>query len=328
MTDLTVFVSTFNRIDTLTSCIAALERQTHPKRIVIVDNGSSHPDGIRLLDSLPYTVYRLPRIEDVPAEEGDEDAHGGESMQAVQRNVSEAMRREWETQPHPDWFAVTDADVWVDGATDSLDAYIELAESTGRAIGPHLRLDTHPNYPLRAAAIIQHARILFRADMTWRHGYPFSIDPIDTTFHLFPAGPSFNRLGMDTARVGPPYVATHSDWCIDILNPTVENNAYILGSGEAASWGGRWIRDFFSAFHRDREEAYALVARQQKTYEDYFYPWFMQSWMLHNGYGCDQDLERSRGLLRDAVPSWSPCWPFERHWDAMVYDNDFSCLGW
>lgn len=328
--DLTVFVSTFNRIDTLWRCIIALEFQTRRKRIVVVDNGTSHPQAVDLLDRLEerYTVYRMPRIEDVPAEDGDEEAHGGESMQAVQRNVQEAFRREWETQPRPQWFGMTDADVWLDGDPDSLDTYIELAEQTGRGVGPHLRLDTHPNYPLRAAAIIQHARILFKQDMTWLDGIPHSIDPIDTTFHVFPAGPTFNRLGMDTVRVGFPWVATHSDWLIDITDPTDENYAYILGAGEAASWGGRWIRTFFQAWHRSLEEAYAEVTAARKTYEDYFYPWFMRAWMLQHGYGCQQDPELSRRVLRDAVPEWSPCWKFEQHWDAMVYDNDFSCLGW
>jgi glycosyltransferase involved in cell wall biosynthesis len=330
MSDLTVFVSTFNRIQTLARCLYFLEGQEREKRIVIVDNGSDHPDAVNLLRRLStqYIVYWMPRIEDVKEEAGDDEAHGGVSMQAVQRNVSEAFRWEWERDPSVRWYGMTDADVHLDGEEDSLDTYIHLAAQTGRAVGPHLRLNTHVNYPLRAAAIIQHARILFREDMQWWEDVPWSPDPIDTTFHLFKAGPVFNRLGMDTARVGPPWCATHSDWMINLLEPTPENHAYILGSGEAASWGGRWLRPFFEAWLQSPEEAYELVSGSVKLHDDYFYPWFMWSWMLQYGHACQQDLERSRHVLRNAIPDWSPCHKFEPYWDAMVYDNDFSCLGW
>ena len=330
MSDLTVFVSTFNRIDTLTACVAALEAQERPKRIVIVDNGSRDPSAVRLLDELAedYMVYRYPAIEDVPAEEGDDAKHGGESMSAVQRNISRAFREEWDAGRRPPWFGVTDADVSVDGRADSLDVFIRLAEKTGRAIGPHLQVNAHPNYPLRSAVMLTQSRVLFRGRMKWLGDIPYSDDPIDTTFHLFPSSPSFNRLGMETFRVGAPWWSTHLDWRIDVLNPTEENFAYILGCGEAASWGGRWIRGMFSAFIRSPEEAFALLEAERMTHSDYFYPGFMLSWMLQYGHGCEQDMERSREVLRAAIPDWSPCRDYEQHWDALVYGDDLSCLGW
>ena len=330
MSDLTIFVSTFNRLDTLGRCLAALERQSHPKRIVIVDNGSTWPLAIDYLDELEhrYTVYRMPRIEDVPAEDGDDRAHGGHSMQAVQRNVSEAFRLEWKYRPQPRWYAMTDADVHLDGPPNSLDIYMHLAEGIGYAVGPHLKLNVHRNYPLRAAAVIQHARILFARKMEWFNWIPFSRDPIDTTFHLFPASGSFNRLGMETVRVGPPWTATHSDWLIDVCSPTSENHAYILGCGEAASWGGRWLREMFRAWLRSPEDAFELLARDEKIHDDYFHPGFMLAWMYQFGHGCKRDVRRSKEIMRAAIPSWSPCWEFEDCWDDMVYRDDHSCLGW
>lgn len=329
MSDLTIFVATFNRLDTLENCIESLERQTRPKQIVIVDNGSTWDKAVVYLNFLEtkYTVYRMPRIEDVPREIGDENAHGGDAMQAVQRNVSEAFRQERWRSDKDKWYGMTDADVWLDGPSDSLDTYIRLAEQTGRAVGPHLRLSAHRNYPLRSAAIIQHARILFRDRMFWWNEIPHSVDPIDTTFHLFPAGDWFNRLGMETFRVGPPYMATHSDWLIDFCNPTEENYAYILRCGEAASWGGRWIKGFFEAWLRSPEEAFALVEADRMTRDDYFYPGFMLSWMLEFGHGCEIDLERSKRVLRRAFPTWSPCLQYKQHWDALLA-GDESCLGW
>lgn len=329
MSDLTIFVATFNRIDTLERCLFYLECQSHPKRIVIVDNGSWDTTAVSLLKQLEkqYTVYWLPRIEDVPPEPGDDAAHGGDAMQAVQRNVNEAVRHEWENEPRPRWYAMTDADVWLDGPPESLDIYMQLAEESGRAVGPHLKLSAHLNYPLRGAAIIQHARILFRERMFWWSDIPHSIDPIDTTFHLFTASGWFNRLGMETFRVGPPWTATHSDWLIDFQNPTEENYAYILGCGEAASWGGRWIKGMFEAWLRSPEEAFALLESEHKKHDDYFYPGFMLSWALEFGQGCEIDLVRSRRVLRRAFPHWSPCLAYEQHWEALLA-GDESCLGW
>jgi hypothetical protein len=164
--------------------------------------------------------------------------------------------------------------------------------------------------------------------MEWLDEIPFSRDPIDTTFHLFPASKSFNRLGMETVRVGPPWTATHSDWLIDFCNPTEENHAYILGCGEAASWGGRWLRGMFRAWLESPETAFDLLLKDEKTHDDYFHPGFMLAWMYQYGHGCKQDVPRSKELIRAAIPAWSPCWQFEHCWDDMVYGNDFSCLGW
>lgn len=330
LSDLTVFVSTFNRLGTLQNCLAYLERQRVRKRIVIVDNGSDHPSAVNYLEFLAehYPVYWMPRIEDVPALDGDDAAHGGHSMQAVQRNVSECFRREWEEQPRPHWYGMTDADVWLDGPRDSLNRYIALAEHLGYAVGPHLKLNVHDNYPLRAGALIQHARILFKQKMEWYGEIPFSRDPIDTTFHLFPASSHFDRLAMETVRVGPPWTATHSDWLIDVMNPTVENHAYILGCGEAASWGGRWLRPMFEKWLESPEAAFAYLQTEHPTYEDYFHPWFMLAWMYQWGHGCEQNLRKARDYIRKAIPRWAPVWDFADDWDALVFRNDQSFLGW
>lgn len=329
MSDLTIFVATFNRIDTLERCLTALERQRHPKRIVIVDNGSWDPTAVTLLKRLEkqYTVYWLPRIEDVPEDSDGITSHGGHGMQAVQRNVSEAFRLEWENEPRPRWYGMTDADVCLDGPRESLDIYMELAAEIGRAVGPHLKLNVHRNYPLRSAAVILNARVLFRDRMSWWEDVPYSHDPIDSTFHLFPASARFARLEMNTVRVGPPWWATHTDWLIDVCAPTEENHAYILGSGEAASWGGRWISGMFAAYLRSPEEAFTLIEQECKIHNDYFWPGFMLSWMLQFGHGCEINLERSRSVLYDAFPDWSPCWEFEEHWDALLHEGE-TCLGW
>jgi glycosyltransferase involved in cell wall biosynthesis len=330
MTDLTVFVGTFNRTDTLTRCIEYLQAQRRPVKVVVVDNGSRDRQAKTLLDELAaaHTVYRMPAIEDYAAAEGDDEAHGGATMQAVARNYQEAMRLEWENEPRPAWYAVCDADTWLDGHPDSLDVYVRLARSLNRAVGPHLRLNVGRNYPLRSAALILNARILFRDHMQTSDGVPWSPDDIDSTFHLFPAAPVFRRLKMDTARVGPPYDATHSDWLLDFHNLTHENHAYIRGCGEAASWGGRWLKGFFYAWLESPREAYLQLEDTQRWQDDYFYEGFMLSWMLQHGHGCDIDLDRSWETLCASFPAWSPCWAYRDCWDDLVYNDDHSCLGW
>lgn len=329
MSDLTVFVGTYNRTLTLMRCILNLEAQTHPLKIVIVDNGSKDINALRYLNelSLKYKVYRFPPNEEVEPKPGDEDAHGGTAMQAVMRNYSTAMENEWASEPRPAWYAVCDCDTSPENPY-SISHYLKIAEGLGVAVGPHLRLNVHQNYPLRTLALVQGARVLFQQRMSWHEGIPYSLDDIDSTFHIFPAGPEFLRLKMSTARVAAPYWTTHTDWLVDFCNPTEENHAYILGSGEAASWSGNWIRPFYRAWLRSPEEAYALVDSSVQTRDDYMPERFILSWMLQYGHGCEPDLKRSRTVMRAAMPTWSPCWEYEDCWDEFVYEDDQTCLGW
>lgn len=330
MSDLTVFVGTFNRLDTLERCLRNLGRQDYRMQCVIVDNGSTHQAAIALLDYLEngFTVYRLPGNEDVQTTEEDEKNHGGRTMSAVAYNYSAAFRAERESGNDSKWFAVCDCDTAPDEAPDSISRYVELAEELDCAVGPHLNLNVHRNYPLRSLALIQNARILFRDKMMWHDGIPYSFDDIDSTFHLFPASDHFNRLGMRTVRVGPPYWTTHTDWLMDACNPTLENHAYILGSSAAASWTGTWLRGWFGTWLHSPEAAFDLVKNCTRTRDDYMPDLFILSWMLQYGHGCEVDIEWSKAVLWDAMPSWSPCWEYEEHWEALVYQDDQSCLGW
>lgn len=330
MSDLTVFVGTFNRLDTLERCLVNLERQTYPKKIVIVDNGSTWWAAKSFLNQLEghYKVYRLPGNEDVETTADDEKNHGGRTMTAVANNYSSAFQAEIEAGRETAWFAVCDCDTAPDGDPDSITRYVTLAEELDCAVGPHLSLNVHRNYPLRSLALIQNARVLFRHRMLWHEEIPYSWDDIDSTFHLFPASPRFERLGMRTARVGYPYWTTHTDWLLDALDPTDENNAYILGSSTAASWTGTWIKEWWAAWQGSSEAAFELLSDYVSERDDYVPERFILSWMLQYGHGCEVDVERSRVVLWNAMPSWSPCWEYEKHWEDLVYDDDQSCLGW
>lgn len=314
MNEVTVFVSTFNRTDTLEKCLRSLRSQTARPRIVIVDNGTDYPPAVRYLEHLSqsHTVYTLPRVF---------------SMDQLTRNISKALRAEWQSQKRPRWYAVTDADIRLD-RSGCISTYIQLARTTGFAVGPHLRPNPHVNYPLRTFVLVQQSAHLYRQLMTWEGKIPYSRLPIDTTFHLFRATKTFRRLKMETVRVGPPWWATHMDWGINLLRPSREHMSYMRSTGPTGSYGGGWIKELYNAFRFDPEQAFLATATSEKKYDDYFLDGFMTSWMLQYGHGCAIDVGRSYAALQNAIPTWSPCWKHEDDWRSIVYDNDLECLGW
>ena len=208
MSDLTVFVGTFNRTDTLTRCFENLEAQDYPQRIVIVDNGSKDEAALSgCFDDLTtgYKVYRCPAIEDVPWQPRETmTAHGGQYHERrADRTTPRRSGRSGSRDAESKWFAVCDCDTAPEHP-ESLSTYVRLAEGLGCAVGPHLSLNVHRNYPLRSLDPVQHARS-FRSHMMWWNGIPYCYDPIDTTFHLFPAARRSTGCRCSTARVGPPY---------------------------------------------------------------------------------------------------------------------------
>lgn len=321
---MTVFLATFNRTETLERTVASLRLQTHPYELVIIDNGSEDPAALELLDRLRRApevrrVYRLPRVA---------------SMQELTDHFNVAVADQFD-RGAAGWFAVTDADVCFEGTDrDALGTYVWLAEGTGCAVGPHLRVDggLPLGYPLRSRVVTTEVRLNYRASMLETDGVFYSAHGIDTTFHVFPAVRAFRRLGMDTLRVGHPYDAMHLDWYLDIFSPTAENKVYVdAGEGVGVgSWGRSWLADFWWRFQADREAAFAhLLASPKNPYDDLCINSFILSWCFQIGAGTEVDLEASRRWLRAAIPRrFEVFWEHEADWDAFVYDNDFSALGW
>lgn len=319
---ITVFIGTFNRLDTLERTVDSYQHLSTPYEIVIVDNGSDHPASLALLGELEKRpevkkVYSLGLVT---------------SMEELTDNYNIAITDQYPRSKSA-WFAVTDADISFEGShPGSLAAYIRVAKKTRFAIGPHTRVDTgiSKGYPLRSRILATESRLLYRASMEWQGSVPFSYWPIDTTFHLFPREATHRRLKMNTARCGPPFDAMHLDWYIDFFNPTDENWIYVLDDrGAVGSWGRKWLRDIWILWFEHGPEAMyeALRAVPRDSY-DLCNTSFLLSWCSQYGYGTSQDKFKSIMELYNAVPDHSVWFELLKNSVEMIYEDDFSCLGW
>ena len=321
---LTVFIGTFNRLETLERSVRSYERFSTPHELVIVDNGSDDQrciDKLAELEKLPYVrkVYSFPGVED---------------MYGATDHFLTAMKDT--PKGDNDWFAVSEADVCFDGADPrTLAVYIALAKRTGEAAGSHLRVDGDipRGYPLRSRVISCESRLLYRDTFKWLGKIPYNSWQIDTTFHLFPAHRKFKRLHMNPWRVGPPFDAMHLDWYLNIFEPNVENSIYIVNAkNQVGSWGRQWLADYWNTFQEHGAEiAFEhLVDAPLNDHGDLCINSFMLSWAHQYGVGTEADEAKSLEWLHRAIPSerFAEYWVHEEDWPKMLFENDFSCLGW
>lgn len=318
---ITVFIGTYNRLSTLARTVRSYQKFKTPHQLVIVDNGTDNLYCQALLGRLEYEglvkkIYRLPICN---------------SMEEATDNFNIAIRDQYE-RADAEWFAVSEADVCFEGTNPkALDKYVHLAMKTERSVGAHLRVDDKipASYPLRSRVMACESRLLYKSDMLWYDGIPYTPCQTDTTFHLFPRRDFFNRLHMDPLRVGPPYDAMHLDWYLDIFKPNRENEIYIPGTRQIGSWGKAWLRDFWFWFQEDPVMALERLHAEPAHPDDLCNNSFMLSWCYQYGHGCEPNREESEKWLRYAIPDDNRYyWPFEENWLKMIYDNDFSSLGW
>jgi hypothetical protein len=316
---ITIFVSTYNRIETLQRTINSFRGQRYPYEVVIVDNGSDDPQALNVLDELEpdvLKVFRFPKIRNYD----DLTGHFNTAFLDLARSTS------------GEWYAVTDADICFEGSSpDSFSTYAALAAETELAIGPHTRVDAgiSHGYPLRSRVLALESRLLYKDTMLWSGKVPYSEWQIDTTFHLFSRNLHFDRLHMGTARVGPPYDAMHLDWYVDFWNPTKENWVYINSREEPGSWGRAWIADYWRRFQESPERAFEFLAAQPRGANDFCNNSFMLSWAYQHGAGCAPDQIHSIQELSRAIPEGRrEIWEHQRDWSLMIYHDDFTSLGW
>lgn len=319
---ITVFIGTYNRFETLVRTVKSYKKFRTPHELVIVDNGTDNLYCQALLSRLEYEgkvkkVYWLPICN---------------SMEEATDNFNIAIRDQFE-RFEAEWFAVSEADVCFEGThPKALDAYVKLAEETGRPAGPHLRVDEKipASYPLRSRVLACESRLLYKEDMSWLGKIPYTDCQIDTTFHLFPRTRFFKRLHMNPWRVGPPYDAMHLDWYLNINKPNRENEIYIPGTREIGSWGKAWIRNYWFWFQEDPVRALELLHAEPAHRDDLCNNSFILSWAYQYGHGCEPNQDESEKWLRYAIPASDEryYWPYQQNWGKMIYLNDFSSLGW
>lgn len=317
---ITVFLGTFNRLETLERTVLSYHRFKTPHELVIVDNGSDHPECQAFLRDLERNgrvkkVYRLPACETYPE---------------TTVNFNEAMTDQYHHGNAGKWFAVTDADVCFDG-TDrrALEVYCRLARKLGTAVGPHLRVDASipAAYPLRSRVLACETWMLYRRDMERLGRIFYSNTQIDTTFHLFTRRPEFDRLRMDPRRVAAPYDAMHLDWYLDVFHPNREQEILVPDERPLGSWAKSWIRDFWRWMRESPEVALKRLLDEPVDPTDLCNVSFILAWCYQYGVGCEVDLAESWAWLKDAIPFPNDrYWSLESDWRAMIYENDFSAL--
>ena len=316
---ITVFIGTFNRVGTLMKTINSYKAQSEPYELVIVDNGTDHPGCLALLHMLDgkhvKKVYHLPACS---------------SMDEITGNFKTAIEDQYH-KDGGDWFAVSEADVSFQGSDPlSLSIYCDLSSLLHTAVGPHLRTNDIPAYyPLRSRVLACETWMQYKRDMEQIGRVHYNKCQTDTTFHLFSRRRSFDRLKMNPVRVGPPYDAKHCDWYLDVYNPTVENRLLIPNKSQLGSWGKSWVRDFWEDFQVSPEHAFNnLCMAKRNDHDDLCNVSFMLSWCFQYGIGTERDLELSKTLLHAAIPKrFDRYWDLEDDWMKMVYENDFSALG-
>ena len=316
----TVFIGTYNRLETLERTVASYRHLTTPHELVIIDNGTDDHQCIELLDRLEKEVKRIFRLP------------GCVSMEEATENFNHGLRALYENGEGGKWFAVTEADVCFDGThRGALDAYVRLARKTGYSVGPHLRVDADipKNYPLRSRVLACETWMLYARDHHYLGKIPYVPCQIDTTFHLFPRTRHFDRLRMDPIRVGPPYDAMHLDWYLDITRPTKENRILIPDERPMGSWAKAWIRDFWTWFQDSPELAFERLLAEPRNPSDLCNNAFMLAWCYQYGHGCEQNAEEAWNWIEAAIPlQWSRYWENAEDWRRMIFENDVSALGW
>ncbi len=317
---LTIFLTTYNRTTTLERTMASYRLLTTPFELVLIDNGSDWQPAVELLDELERwpivrKVYRLGKVR---------------SMDELTAHFNVALRDQYKPGEWG-WFAVTDADVCFDGAVPhTLSAYRELALMHNVSVGPHLRIDAEipHGYPLRPRLLATETRLLYRRTMNNWRDIPYSAHDIDTTFHMFPAAPEFQRLKMNPVRVGAPYDAMHLDWYVDAFNPTAENDVYIQADTLVGSWGRNWLAGFWQQHRADPDGTLDYLMRQPRNvYDDLCIPSFLISWCHQEGVGTVKDDVEARRWLHAAIPKrFEVFWENQKDWEQMLYADDFSSL--
>lgn len=318
---ITVFIGTFNRLETLVRTVNSYARLATPHELVIVDNGSDNKQCKALLKQM-VKDKRVKKVYNLP---------GCMGMEEATDNFNIAIRDQYEGSGG-EWFAVTEADVCFEGSDpESLNAYLEVAKATGRATGPHLRVDKDipASYPLRTRVLTTESRLLYIDQMRWLDEWiPYTDCQIDTTFHLFPRTRFFNRLHLNPIRVGPPFTAMHLDWYLNIFAPNEENTIYLPGTRPIGSWGKSWIQDFWQNFQVSPDLAYERLLADVRNPSDLDNNSFMLSWCHQYGHGVPIDLDASARWIDSAIPHGTIWRDYRKDWMPMVYENDFSSLGW
>jgi hypothetical protein len=214
-----VFVTCRDRLAPLRELVAWLERAGCDE-IYLLDNDSAYEPLLDWYEQTPHTVVRLGRNY---RERALWEAPGVFELTRGRRFV------------HSDPDIVPDPACPLD-AIERFGALLERFPAVNKA-GFGLRIDDLPDHYAHKQAVL-----LWEAQ-EWRYpvGHGAYFAAIDSTFALHRRGAGLRPA--DAIRTGPPYVARHTDWYLDLDDPG-EEHAYYLARGNARNWGAVELPDW------------------------------------------------------------------------------------
>jgi hypothetical protein len=216
-----VFINCRDRLEPLIELVDWLERAS-TQEIHLLDNDSAYPPLLEYYERTPHNVVRLG------------ENYGKWSLWQAP-GVRELARGRRFVYTDPDVIPVPECQF------DAIDRFGELLDKykLPNKAGFGLRLDDIPDHYRHKQAV------LFAEEGFWHWPLERGVyyAAIDTTFALYRHDSSWAR---EAIRTGPPYVARHDSWYIDLDNPTAEELFYQeRAQSETAHTSGmaHWVAD-------------------------------------------------------------------------------------
>ncbi|MDX6505184.1 MAG: hypothetical protein QOE29_2309 [Gaiellaceae bacterium] len=220
-----VFINCRDRLAPLQELVSWLER-AGVEEIYFLDNDSAFEPLLEYYRTTPHTVVRM------------QENFGKHALWIAPGVIDLVGDRP---------FVYTDPDVVPspECPLDALDHFAELLERypgvTKAGFG--LRIDDIPeHYPHRDAVIAWEGQM-----WQWPLGDGNYFAAIDSTFALHRPGAGLRP--SEAVRTGPPYLARHTTWYVDMDSPTEEDLFYSSRPGTRGNWNKDELPDWLAEAH-------------------------------------------------------------------------------
>lgn len=214
-----VFINCRERVTALAELVSWLER-AGCEELYLLDNDSSYEPLLAYYERTPHRVVRL----------GD---NFGRFALWTAPGVFELTRGRQFVYTDPDVVPVDDCPL---EALDRFDELLRRYPAVNKA-GFGLRIDDLPEHYKHREAV----RAWEGQHWRWPVEPGAYLSSIDTTFALYRPGGQFRPA--EAIRTGPPYVARHTPWYLDVDHPS-EEEVYYHTHGGKKHWNTEKLPDW------------------------------------------------------------------------------------
>lgn len=207
-----IVINNFNRLSMLKYLLDFLTSRDY-RNIFIIDNNSTYPALLKYYDELRVKVFRL----------GDNIGCYSLWQTSLWRTFSNQ------------YYVFTDPDLIPthECPDDFIEIFFEVLQRypmIGK-VGFGLKIDDIPDHFQFKQDVLSHE------DQFWKKevGRNLYLAPIDTTFALYRPGCG-GGYWVPSIRTGPPYVARHLPWYLDLNNMDEENRFYLRQRTVGTHW--------------------------------------------------------------------------------------------